>query len=89
MTKILPVDAAKTNFTDLVENIQKMGGEYVITIKGKPVARLISNEEYESLKETLEILSDPKKVKAIKDGEEDFAKGRFISLEQFEKELGL
>lgn len=89
MTKILPVDLAKTSLTDLVKNIQKLGNEYVITIDNKPVARLVSNDEYESLKETLDILRDPKQVKAIKEGEEDFKKGRFISLEQFEKELGL
>ena len=89
MTKTLPVSDAKQNLTSLISNIQKRMDEYVITVDGKPVARLMSNDEYESLKETLEIISDPKKMKAIKEGEEDFKKGRFISLEQFEKELGV
>lgn len=89
MIKTLPINDVKQSLASLVSNIQKKMDEYVITVEGKPVARLVSNAEYESLKETLEILSDPKAVKGIKDGEEDFKKGRFISLEQFEKELGL
>lgn len=89
MTKTLPINEVKQNLGNLVSNIQQKMDEYVITVEGKPVARLVSNNEYESLRETLEILSDPKAVKGIKDGEEDFKKGRFISLEQFEKELGV
>ncbi len=86
---MLSATTVKKDLASLLENIQKLGDEYVITIEGKAVARLVSNEEYESLKETLEILSDPKAMKGIKEGEEDFEKGRFVSLEQFEKELGV
>ena len=40
-----------------------------------------------SLKETLEILKDPELMKAIKEGEEDFRKGRFYDWEDIKKEL--
>ena len=40
-----------------------------------------------SLKETLEILRDPELMKAIREGEEDFKKGRFHDWEEVKKEL--
>jgi len=39
------------------------------------------------LKETLEILRDPGLMKAIKEGEEDFRKGRFYDWEDVKKKL--
>ena len=61
----------------------------MITVNGVPSAVLISAAEYESWKETLDILSDRKLLKAIQKGEEDFKKGKFITFEQLKKELNL
>lgn len=63
--------------------------EYIITVKGIPQAVLMSSAEYESWKETNEILSDPGLMKTIKEGEEDIKKGRYITLDQLKKELKL
>ncbi len=45
----------------------------------------ISKEEYESMKETLEILSNKKLMKGIKEGIEDIKKGKYITLDDFKK----
>ena len=45
----------------------------------------IAKEEYESMKETIEILSDKRLMKGIKEGIEDIKKGKFISLDNFKK----
>ena len=37
----------------------------------------------------MEVLSDSKLMKAIRQGEEDIKKGKFITLEQLEKKLGV
>lgn len=87
MAKTLPATDAKHDFNNLISNIQKKMDEYVITVNGKPVARLVSNEEYESLKETLEIMSNPQLMKDIKEGEEEIKRGEYVTLEEFEKEL--
>jgi len=42
----------------------------------KPVAAVMSWEAYESLIETLEILSDPAAMEGIRQGEADIAAGR-------------
>lgn len=49
----------------------------------------ISMDEYESMKATLEILSDPEAMEAIRRGEKDIAEGRAKTLEQVKMELKL
>ena len=45
----------------------------------------IPKDEYESMKETIEILSNKKLVKSIKEGIEDIKNGRYITFEDFKK----
>ncbi len=89
MTKTLPITEARQNLTTLVDKANRLMDQYVITVNGKPAARLISNDEYESLIETNEILSDPDLMKAIKQGEKEIDEGKYVTLEQLEKELKL
>lgn len=89
MTKTLPITEARANLTNLVDRARRLLDEYIITVNGKPAAVLMSAQEYESWKETNEILADKQLMKAIKQGEEDFSKGRYITFEQLKKELKL
>ena len=89
MTKTLPITEARANLTTLVNRANKLLDEYIITVNGKPAAVIMSAAEYESWKETNEILSDPDLMKAIKEGEEDIRKGRYITFEQLKKDLNL
>jgi len=89
MTHTLPITKAREELASLVENAKKRLDEYVITVNGTPAAVIISAAEYESWKETNEILADKKLMKAIKEGEEDIKKGRYITLDQLKKELKL
>lgn len=89
MTKTLPITKAREELATLVENANKKLDEYIITVNGSPAAVLISAIEYESWKETNEILSDPTLIKAIAEGEEDLKEGRVYDWEQVKKELKL
>lgn len=89
MIKTLPITKAREELTTLVDKANKLLDEYIITVNGSPAAVLMSASEYESWKETTEILADPELMKAIKEGEEDFKKGKFITFEQLKKELKL
>ena len=86
-TKTLPVTEARKKLTDLVDKAASQLDEYVITVKGRPKAVLMSSDEFEGWKETNEILSNPELVKAIKEGEEDIKAGRVVTLEDLKKEL--
>lgn len=88
MIKTLPITEARTKLTKLVDNASKKLDEYVITVNGKPTAVILSSDEYESWKETNEILADKQLMKAIKEGEDDIKKGRVQEWEEVKKELG-
>lgn len=87
MTKTLPITKAREELTSLVENASRKLDEYIITVNGSPAAVLMSVAEYESWKETSEILSDPLLVKAIKEGEQDIRKGKVYDWEKVKKNL--
>jgi prevent-host-death family protein len=89
MTKTLSITEARAELTKLVENANKRLDEYVITVNGSPAAVLMSAAEYESWKETNEIMSDPLLVKAIAEAEEDIKAGRVYDWEDVKKELDL
>lgn len=87
MIKTLPITQAREDLTILVNNARKKLMEYVITVNGSPAAVIISAEEYESWKETNDILADPKLMQAIKKGEKDVEEGAVFELEALKKEL--
>ena len=66
--KILSLSEAKMKLSELVEAVYSTDEEIVITKNGRPAAVLVSPEEFESWKETLEIASSPDLMKEIKQG---------------------
>ena len=57
-------------------------------MNGTPAAVLMSVKEYESWKETIEIMSDPGLMKEIKEGEKEIENGKGMKWEEAKKELG-
>ena len=89
MTKTLTITKAREELTRLVDRASRLLEEYVITVKGRPEAVLMSHDEFESWKETMDILSDPELVKSIKQGEKDLKDGKYVTFEELKKELKL
>lgn len=89
MIKTLPITKAREELTTLVDKANKLLDEYIITVNGSPAAVLMSAAEYESWKETMEIMSDPGLMKAIRQGEKEIAEGKGIPWEDLKKELDL
>ncbi|HUD05265.1 MAG TPA: type II toxin-antitoxin system Phd/YefM family antitoxin [Patescibacteria group bacterium] len=89
MTHTLPITKAREDLTTLVENANKKLEEYIITVNGLPAAVLISAAEYQSWKETNEIMADSGLLYAIREGEDDIKNDRFVTFEQLKKELNL
>ena len=85
----LPITKAREDLPSLVDNAKNKLDEYTITVNGSPAAILISFDEYESWKETNEILTNKQLMKAIKQGEKDLTAGRMHDWEDVKKELGL
>lgn len=89
MTITLSITKAREELPNLVDNAKRKLSEYIITVNGAPAAVLMSITEYESWKETNEILVDKKLMKAIKQGEKEIKEGKGVDWEDFKKELNL
>ncbi|OBI00564.1 type II toxin-antitoxin system Phd/YefM family antitoxin [Mycobacterium sp. E2733] len=59
----------RDNIKAIIDEVVTTATEYTITRHGKPVAVILSYEEYESLVETLNILSDDEAMDAIEEAE--------------------
>ena len=75
MSKILPISEVKARLPELVTGVAEREEEVVVTRNGKPAAVLLNYDEYERLKETLDVLSDRRLMKQIQASERYFAGG--------------
>jgi prevent-host-death family protein len=74
MAKTLPISEVKTRLPELVSGIAEREEEIVVTRNGKPAAVLVNYDEYERLKDSLEVLSDPDLMKQIRRSKSFYAK---------------
>lgn len=90
METSLPIAEARKRFTHLPDEFAREPGLTIqVTRHGTPVMAVMSWDVYESIVETLEIMSDPETLAALRKGIEQIARGEFIDLETVEAELGL
>ena len=75
MSKTLPISEVKTRLPELVSGVEEREEEIVVTRKGKPAAILINYAEYERLKESLDVLSDPDLMRQISQSRAFYSKG--------------
>ena len=73
--KILSVTQLKPQILKVIRMAKEAGQEYVVTKNGRPAAVIMSYEEWESWKETCEILSDPKAMAQIRKSQAYFKRG--------------
>ena len=76
---ILPVTNVKKNLMSLLKQVQSDSDPVIITKDGKAAGVLMSADDYESLVETLEILSDKSLMKSLKKGIRELDQGRVVS----------
>jgi prevent-host-death family protein len=76
MSKTLPISEVKARLPELVSRIQQREEEVVVTRNGKPAAVLVNYAEYERLKESLDVLSDPGLMRQIEQSRAFYAAGR-------------
>ncbi|OLC53742.1 MAG: hypothetical protein AUH85_13510 [Chloroflexi bacterium 13_1_40CM_4_68_4] len=87
--KTLPLTDARKALPKIVDEVSSGHEHVVITKRGRPEAVVMSVDEFESWQETIEILSDPSAMRAIRQGERDIKAGRVHRWEDVKKRLGL
>jgi PHD/YefM family antitoxin component YafN of YafNO toxin-antitoxin module len=73
----------------IVEDISSTGAMYLVTRRGRSGVLLVNEDYFETLRGQLEIATNPKLREQIDQGRRDVAEGRYRTLEEVEKELGL
>ena len=76
-----PLTDARNRLSEIIDEVTSTGSDLVITKHGKPAAVVIGYEEYESLLETLNILSDPEAMAALAEADGDLVAGNLEALE--------
>ena len=74
--KTLSLSEAKAKLSGLVEDVERRDEEVMITRNGRPVAVLVSPDEYESWKETQAVRADPELMREIRAGLRALKRGK-------------
>ena len=91
MPETLSMMEARAKLTGLPERFERKPetGAVTVTRRGKPVLAVMPWELYDSITETLEILSDPKLIKALRRSLQEARKGRTYSMAEVKKKIGI
>ena len=70
-----PLSDARERLSEVIDDVATTGADLVITKHGRPMAVVIGYDEYESLIETLNILSGASTMSALAEAESDLKAG--------------
>lgn len=84
----MPLGEARAHLSEVIGSIEATHERVTITRHGKPVAIVLSTEDFASLEETLEILASPAARRAIDEGEEALAADDTVDLADLLSEVG-
>ena len=89
VARIVPFTDARATLSDLLDVVENEQEHVIITRQGKPVAIVMSVAEWESWEETIDVLSDPQAIEALRESEADVKAGRVVDLDAVKRDLGL
>ena len=87
MVNTISLKELRPHLPEVIKGIDSRFDRYILTKRGKPVAVMMSVDDYEGFLETLDILSDKGLVKRIKKGKRQIQKGETISLEDLRRRI--
>lgn len=83
----VPVAEARQNFSALVDEAVTTHQRVQVTRNGVPVIWMIADEDFESIMETLDVLSDASAMQDIAQSRADAAAGRYVTADEMKKIL--
>jgi antitoxin YefM len=83
----IPITEAKARIAELADRVAREHDHFTITRNGRADVMLISVAEYESMQETLDILSDDEALADLRQSREDFTTGDTFPADEVRAEL--
>lgn len=81
--KVLALSEAKAKLSEIVNRVDRRSEQVTITRNGKAVAMIVSKDEYDTLRETIEILQNPELMKEIREGIRDLKRtGKLYTVDE-------
>lgn len=87
MTNTITLKKLRPELPAVIKGIDTKLDRYIITKRGRPVAVMMSVDDYEGMLETMEILSDKEAVKRIRKAKRQIREGNTISLEDLRRRV--
>jgi prevent-host-death family protein len=75
----LPLAEIKRRLSEIVDGVEQRHDRVVLTRNGRPAAIIMSPKDLEALEETLDILSDPKAMRDIRQAERSVEAGDVVT----------
>lgn len=89
MHRHLPMTQARHELTSLPERLAEEPGAVAVTRRGEPVLAILPWDLYESLLETLEVLSDDDLTTSLRQSLKEAARGETVPWEKVKAETDL
>ena len=90
MQKVLSMVEARNRLTQLPEELEgEKSNAVTITRRGKPVLAVMPYDLYDSILETLEVMSDPELMALLRQSIQEANNGKLLEWETVEQELAL
>ena len=83
----IPLAEARAQLSRLVDEAMRTHERIEVTRKGRRAAVILSADDYDSIMETLDILSDPELMREIRGAEAEMDAGEFSTLEEVAADL--
>ena len=79
----LSISEARKRIFEIATDVQKPDTYYILTENGRPKVVIMSAEEFESWQETMDVMREfPDLKKEITEAEQEFAQGKYTTLEE-------
>jgi antitoxin YefM len=78
----LPLAEIKKRLSEIVDRVETHHERVVLTRNGRPAAVILSPDDLDSLEETLDILSEPGALEAIRRAEGEIERGECVTAEE-------
>jgi prevent-host-death family protein len=83
----IPLAEARAQLSQLIDEVVRTHERVEITRNGRRAAVLLSADDYDSLLETLDVLGDTELMAAIREGEEELARGEVSTSDEVAADL--
>ena len=87
MAQELPITEARARLTQIANDLVDSRDTVTVTNRGKPMMILIGYEMYESIMESLEIMSDPELMAQLRQSLQEARRGDVIGIDEVERDL--